>query len=114
VGLGDRHDRRGEYTTDLQENLKQTIDEKWHSRHHSRYRGVKVLLTYWADTDDPRLGAEKAAAKLFDVFRRLYHFDVWVWLIPTVEHPQRFLASTLNNLVHEHGHAGNLLIFWYV
>lgn len=87
------------------------MEDKWHTRYYSRYREVNVLLMHWADADDAALGSDKAANSLADIFQRL-GFDVQFWLIPTVEHPQRFVISTLTKFVRDYGHEGNLLIFW--
>jgi hypothetical protein len=97
----------------LTQTLRHAVEDGWKARHHNRYRHVKVLLTYWAETDDPGFGADIAAKKLRDVFQRKYGFDVQIWLIPSFEQPQRALAAKLNNFVRNCGQAGNLLIFWY-
>ncbi|KAK9779867.1 hypothetical protein SCAR479_03474 [Seiridium cardinale] len=101
------------YAAALENRLQHIADEGWNARHHSRYRRVKVFLTYWAETDNCRLGVEKAARKLADVFSRLYHFDVQIWLIPSIDRPQHFLKSNLERFVQVYGDEGNLLIFWY-
>lgn len=98
--------------TALQERLHQSVLESWPTRHHSRYRSVKVLLTYWAETDDPSFKASKAAEKLADLFQRLYGFEVEEWLIPAIDQPQQFFKEKLNALVHNHGQKGNFLILW--
>ena len=97
-----------------------------HSPHHGwpgrlyaggprRYRRVQVLLTFWAETDDPAFGAAAAAHALADVFRGRYGFDVLVWLIPVMQ-PQQALAAKLRQFarVDARSRPGeNLLIFWY-
>ncbi|KAK8064454.1 hypothetical protein PG994_007092 [Apiospora phragmitis] len=89
-----------------------------HNRGGSRYRAVKVLLTYWAETDDPAFGAAGAACALADVFRRRYGFEVLVWLIPVLQ-PQQALAAKLRQFAREEDDirqqqsGESLLIFWY-
>lgn len=97
----------------LTQTLRHAVEDGWKARHHNRYRQVKVLLTYWAETDDPGFGADAAAEKLRNVFQRRYGFDVQIWLIPSLDEPQRALAAKLSNFVQNYGQAGNLLIFWY-
>lgn len=92
-------------------------DHGWAGRHRgSRYRSVKVLLTFWAETDDPAFGAGAAAHALADMFRRRYGFDVLVWLIPVMQ-PQQALAAKLRQFARDAGArqrpGENLLIFWY-
>ncbi|KAK7983302.1 hypothetical protein PG989_010704 [Apiospora arundinis] len=90
----------------------------WPSRQHggSRYRRVKVLLTYWAETDDPAFGANRAARKLAQVFQDRYGFDALVWLIPVLQ-PQKALAAKLRQFARDdvglEGPGEDLLIFWY-
>ncbi|KAK8017019.1 hypothetical protein PG993_015208 [Apiospora rasikravindrae] len=89
----------------------------WEGRHRgSRYRSVKVLLTYWAETDDPAFGAAAAARALADVFQNRYGFDVLVWLIPIMQ-PQQALAAKLRQFARDTDSrqqpGENLLIFWY-
>ncbi|KAK8133178.1 hypothetical protein PG999_001351 [Apiospora kogelbergensis] len=91
----------------------------WTTRHHKRrrYRRVKVLLTYWADTDDPAFGADRAARALAGVFRRRYGFDVLVWLIPVMQ-PQQALSAKLRQFAGgddggQQQQGDDLLIFWY-
>lgn len=98
---------------DLRNRLREAVGERWKRRFHSRYRAVKVFLTYWADTDDPASGASSAARALADLFRRVYGFDVEIWLIPGLLGPQSALSAKLNDLVRAYGKAGELLIFWY-
>ncbi|KAK7994505.1 hypothetical protein PG991_016093 [Apiospora marii] len=81
-----------------------------------RYRSVKVLLAFWAETDDPAFGAAAAAHALADVFRGRYGFNVLVWLIPVMQ-PQQALAAKLRQFArevdHRHLPGEDLLIFWY-
>ncbi|KAK7913922.1 hypothetical protein PG985_011625 [Apiospora marii] len=81
-----------------------------------RYRSVKVLLAFWAETDDPAFGAVAVAHALADVFRGRYGFDVLVWLIPVMQ-PQQALAAKLQQFAREvdrrHLPGEDLLIFWY-
>ncbi|KAK6829747.1 hypothetical protein PG987_010331 [Apiospora arundinis] len=74
----------------------------WPIRQHggSRYRRVKVLLTYWAETDDPAFGANRAARKLAQVFQDRYGFDALVWLIPVLQ-PQKALAAKLRQFARD-------------
>ncbi|KAI1874700.1 hypothetical protein JX265_004908 [Neoarthrinium moseri] len=109
----ERRDPAKGHISDLARRLQEAIDQHWRTRHQSRYQAVKVLLTHWADTDDPSFRADEAAKSLAEVFRRLYSFDVQTWLIPTVDQPQYFLAGKLSQFVRDHGKEGNLLIFWY-
>ncbi|KAK8121763.1 hypothetical protein PG984_010433 [Apiospora sp. TS-2023a] len=89
----------------------------WAGRHHNtRYHSVKVLLTFWAETDDPAFGAASAAHALAELFRRRYGFDVLVWLIPVMR-PQQSLAAKLRQFARDvdaqQRSGENLLIFWY-
>ncbi|KAK8075754.1 hypothetical protein PG997_010417 [Apiospora hydei] len=96
-----------------------TPQNGWAGRHRggTRYRSVKVLLTYWAETDDPAFGASAAARALADVFQNRYGFDVLVWLIPVMQ-PQQALAAKLRQFARDDADARqrlgeSLLIFWY-
>ncbi|KAK8072974.1 hypothetical protein PG996_006322 [Apiospora saccharicola] len=90
----------------------------WAGRHYAgnHYRTVKVLLTFWAETDDPAFGAASAAHALAELFRRRYGFDVLVWLIPVMR-PQQSLAAKLRQFARDvdarQRPGENLLIFWY-
>ncbi|KAI0121190.1 hypothetical protein BJ170DRAFT_149402 [Xylariales sp. AK1849] len=98
--------------TTLGQTIQQVVDDGWTTRHHSRYREVRVLLSYFAETDDSGFGADKAAQRLADVFKRRFGFDVQIWLIPIMD-PQGSCAQKLSEFVSNDGKAGNLLIFWY-
>ncbi|KAK7961676.1 uncharacterized protein PG986_002501 [Apiospora aurea] len=94
-----------------------TPQNGWAGRHRgTRYRSVKVLLTYWAETDDPAFGAAAAARALADVFQYRYGFDVLVWLIPVMQ-PQQALAAKLRQFARDadarQRPGESLLIFWY-
>lgn len=93
--------------------LKRAVRDGWNSRYDSRYKHVKVLLTYWADSGDTAPGAAKAASSLANVFKQVYDFGVQEWLIPSVDEPQQALAAKLQEWVRYFGHEDNLLIFWY-
>ncbi|KAI0015722.1 hypothetical protein F4780DRAFT_50174 [Xylariomycetidae sp. FL0641] len=98
------------------EALQRAIDRSWPSRHHSRYRGVYVLLTCWADgggVADPARSPTRLAWQLADMFAARYGFRTQVWLIPTVASPQQALAAKLSQFAEAFGAPDTLLIFWY-
>ncbi|KAH6657152.1 hypothetical protein BKA67DRAFT_672980 [Truncatella angustata] len=109
----ERRARMTSETTRLQKRLQEAVSQSWPTRYDSRYREAHVLLTYWADPEDPTFGADKAAEKLGEVFRQFYGFKVQTWLIPVIDHPQQVMAARLTTFVQTYGQTGNLLIFWY-